>query len=248
MFLALWATPRSTSTAFEWMMRQRGDFHCVHEPFNEVYYYGEDKRSNREEVEPRPGHTYDSVWAELLAQGRKTSVFVKEHAYSVGDDLDEERFAAIDQHSFLLRDPKRVIQGMAKYWPDVEFEEVGFEALHLLFDRVAESTGAVPPVVHSDDLLRRPRETTEAYCKAVDIPFIEEALSWEAGPRTEVKWYGSGDNPWHDNLTNSTGFSQPKTQYPPLEDDARLVELYERSVPHYEALDSHRLVPLQAAE
>jgi len=38
MFLTLWATPRSTSTAFEWMMRQRGDFDCYHEPWNELYY------------------------------------------------------------------------------------------------------------------------------------------------------------------------------------------------------------------
>lgn len=27
--LALWATPRSTSTAFEWMMRQRGDYSLI---------------------------------------------------------------------------------------------------------------------------------------------------------------------------------------------------------------------------
>ena len=30
--VALWAVPRSTSTAFEWMMRQRGDIDCLHEP------------------------------------------------------------------------------------------------------------------------------------------------------------------------------------------------------------------------
>ena len=58
MFLALWATPRSTSTAFEWMMRQRGDFTCVHEPWNELYYYGEDRRSDRDGGVPaRPGQT-----------------------------------------------------------------------------------------------------------------------------------------------------------------------------------------------
>ena len=40
--LALWAVPRSTSTAFEWMMRMRGDFECLHEPFGEVWYQGEE--------------------------------------------------------------------------------------------------------------------------------------------------------------------------------------------------------------
>ena len=36
----LWATPRSTSTAFEWMMRTRGDMACFHEPFGEAWYQG----------------------------------------------------------------------------------------------------------------------------------------------------------------------------------------------------------------
>ena len=36
----LWATPRSTSTAFEWMMRMRGDMACFHEPFGEAWYQG----------------------------------------------------------------------------------------------------------------------------------------------------------------------------------------------------------------
>ena len=40
--LALWATPRSTSTAFEWMMRMRGDMTCFHEPFGEPWYQGEE--------------------------------------------------------------------------------------------------------------------------------------------------------------------------------------------------------------
>ena len=39
--VTLWAVPRSTSTAFEWMMRQRGDMECLHEPFGEAWYQGE---------------------------------------------------------------------------------------------------------------------------------------------------------------------------------------------------------------
>ena len=39
---------RSTSTAFEWMMQQRGDFTCFHEPFNEAHYYGSDRRSQQD--------------------------------------------------------------------------------------------------------------------------------------------------------------------------------------------------------
>ena len=70
MLLTLWATPRSTSTAFEWMMRQRGGFECHHEPWNELYYYGVDRVSDRDaHVEARPGHDYAAVWHELEEVG-----------------------------------------------------------------------------------------------------------------------------------------------------------------------------------
>ena len=34
----LWAHPRSMSTAIERVMRERGDFDCLHEPFLRCYY------------------------------------------------------------------------------------------------------------------------------------------------------------------------------------------------------------------
>ena len=146
MFLALWATPRSTSTAFEWMMRQRGDFDCFHEPWNELYYYGEDRQSDRDgHVDARAGHNYGAVWRDLTARAERSNVFVKDFVYSVEHDLDDAKLDAMT-HTFLIRDPRRVIQGLARHWPDCTFEEVGFDSLHRLFDRVADRTGAVPPV------------------------------------------------------------------------------------------------------
>lgn len=243
MLLVLWATPRSTSTAFEWMMRQRGDFACFHEPWNELYYYGEDRQSDRDaEVEAKPGHTYASVWDELAGQAHPQRVFVKDFVYSVAHDLDDAKCEAIT-HSFLIRDPKRVIQGMAKHWPDCTWEEVGFASLHQLFHRIADRDGTAPPVISSGDLLDDPTGTARAYCERVGIDFLPEALEWDAGDRSEVSWYGEGTGPWHDNLRQSTSIERPKTSYPPLEEDPRLYELYERALPLYEELHVHRLQP-----
>ncbi len=242
MLLTLWATPRSTSTAFEWMMRQRGDFTCFHEPWNELYYYGVDRRSERDaHVEARPGHTYAATWEQL--EGASTNggrAFVKDFVYSVEHDLDDLKLDAMT-HTFLVREPRRVIQGLARHWPDCSWEEVGFESLHRLFDRVADRTGEAPPVMASDDLLDDPDGTVRAYCRAVGIEHRAEALSWEAGERTEVGWYGEGTGPWHDNLRASTGISRPTTEYPPIDDDPRLVEFLERATVHYEALLAHRM-------
>jgi len=45
--LALWATLRSTSTAFETMMRERGDLLALHEPFSRYFYLSEERKSDR---------------------------------------------------------------------------------------------------------------------------------------------------------------------------------------------------------
>lgn len=242
MLLTLWATPRSTSTAFEWMMRERGDFACFHEPFNEAFYYGADRRSGRDaEVDATPGLSFASVWETLDAAAAAGSVFVKDFAYSVEHDLSDARIDAM-VHTFLVRDPRRVIQGLANHWPDCTSDEVGFVALHRLFNRIADRTGTPPPVLSSTDLLDDPAAATRAYCDAVGIDFRPEALAWDEGERSEVSWYGEGTGPWHDTLRRSTGIQKPSTVYPPLEDDPRLVELYEEALPLYEELVAHKLV------
>ena len=243
MFLTLWATPRSVSTAFEWMMRQRGDFECFHEPWNELYYYGEDRRSQRDaHVEARPGHTYAALWNRLSELSQSHDVFVKDFAYSVEHDLDDRKLSAMT-HTFLVRDPKRVVQGLAHHWPDCTWDEVGFESLHHLFFRVAEREGAPPPVIDAADLTGDPEGTIRSFCAAVGIEFIPEAMSWEPGERSEVSWYGEGTGPWHDTLRHSSGITTPRTEYPPLEDSPRLHEMYERSLPLYSAIAAHRLRP-----
>ena len=241
MLLVLWATPRSTSTAFEWMMRQRGDFECFHEPWNELYYYGEDRVSQRDaHVEARPGHSFDATWEDLLAKSQQSPVFVKDFAYSVEHTLTNERLDACS-HTFLIRDPVRVVQGMAKHWPDCTWEEVGFESLHRLFHQLADRTGSPPPVMTSASLLAEPANTAAAYCAAVEIPFIEQALEWETGDRSEVSWYGEGSGPWHETLRSSTGIKPPATKYPPLEETPRLFEMAQRAQPLYDELASYAM-------
>ncbi len=76
----LWATPRSTSTAFEWMMRMRGDMACFHEPFGEAWYQGDDARAPRlTATSPRKqGLNFDTVLQKLQAAALKRPVFSKD--------------------------------------------------------------------------------------------------------------------------------------------------------------------------
>ena len=116
--LALWGIPRSTSTAFEWMMRQRGDMQCYHEPFGEAWYQGEQPLWPRLQPDSKrtPGLTLESTWAELQAAAEQGAVFIKDfphHIDHMWDDAMLERFT----HSFLIRDPAKTVTSLIGRWP-----------------------------------------------------------------------------------------------------------------------------------
>lgn len=241
--LALWATPRSTSTAFEWMMRMRGDMTCFHEPFGEPWYFGEAPRWPRAKPDsPRkPGVTFDNTWNELKHAAELGPVFSKEFPHYI-EHLWSREFFDHFNHSFLIRDPAKVATSMYKHWPDFDLKEIAFVEQRALFDRLCDHLGKPPPVVDSDDLLENPTAIVEAYCQAVDIPFIAGALSWEPGARDEVSWYDGGS--WHANLRGSDGLKAQPRRYIDIADAPdRLKEIYDICLPHYRHLYGHRLSP-----
>lgn len=240
--VALWAVPRSTSTAFEWMMRQRGDLDCLHEPFGEAWYQGEDPLWPRfsEGDKTTPGLTLESVWEDLQTRADKGPVFIKDFPHYINHLWDPD-FLAHFTHAFLIRDPAKTLTSMYNKWPDFHELEVGFPEQRALFDLLSALTGRPPPVIDSDDLLEHPEAITRAFCVAVDIPFIAEALSWEAGGDPSAhSWWDGGS--FHANLAQSTGLVPQQRQYVELENTpTRVQQVYRRMRPHYEHLHRHRL-------
>ncbi|MEM7169699.1 MAG: sulfotransferase family protein [Pseudomonadota bacterium] len=246
--LVLWATPRSTSTAFEWMMRMRGDMTCFHEPFGEAWYFGEDSLTkNRGDAVPRKeGLSFTSVWEELLSAAGRGPVFSKDFPHYI-KHLWNDAFLSRFQHSFLIRDPAKVVTSMYKNWPDFQLDEVAFVEQRELFDRLWEKSGSAPPVIDSDDLLEDPYGIVAAYCEAVGLPFMPEALRWEPGARDEVSWYDGGS--WHNNLRNSDGLKpQPRVNVTLNDVPDRVLKIYETVLPHYRRLHKARLKPLAVTE
>lgn len=246
--LALWATPRSTSTAFEWAMANRGDMTCFHEPYNEAFYYGEDRRHDRyfvadASLKAKAGLTIAGVHEKLLALHAKEAVFVKDFAYSV-IHMADDAFLDDFTHSFLIRDPEKVLTSMHARWPDITLPEIGFEELHTLFKRVSDRTGKAPVVIDPDELLADAASGLQAYCAGVGIPFIAEALNWEektAARKEKNATWNTDDHGFHDSLKASKGLEPQKRDYPPLESNEDMMRLYKASLPHYEALYEKRL-------
>ena len=239
--LALWAVPRSTSTAFEWMMRQRGDMECFHEPFGEAWYQGEKPLWPRATPASKrtPGLSLASALDTLKAAAVRGPVFSKDFPHYIAH-LWDENLLALFNHSFLIRDPVKTITSMFAKWPDFHEKEVGFAEQRALFDRICERDGAPPPVIDSDDLLEDPLRIVDAWCQAVGIPFIPKALSWEPGARDEVSWWDGGS--FHANLRNSDGLKPQKRTYIDItQTPDRVKKVYETVLPHYEHLLRYRL-------
>lgn len=242
--VALWAVPRSTSTAFEWMMRQRGDLDCLHEPFGEAWYQGEDPFWPRFKPGDKttPGLTLVSVWEDIQARARKGPVFIKDFPHYINHMWDAD-FLAHFTHAFLIRDPALTITSMYAKWPDFDAAEVGFPEQRALYDLLTALNGTPPPVIDSGDLLENPARTVKAFCEAVDIPFIEDALSWEPGADTgQYSWWDGGS--FHANLKNSTGLRPQKRKYVEIaEAPDRVQHVYRRMKPHYDRLYANRIRP-----
>lgn len=241
--LCLWAVPRSTSTAFEWMMRVRGDHTCFHEPFGEVWYQGENPdwpRLTAESVRT-PGLTYESAWQKLQEAALDGPVFTKEFAHYV-TALWTDEWLGNFTHAFLIREPAKTVTSMFRHWPDFVVEETGFAEQRELFDRVAALNGTPPPVIDSDDLLSDPQVMVEKWCEAVGINFLPQSLSWEPGARDEVSWWDGGS--FHENLRNSDGLkAQAKTSIDLADAPERVQAVVAELQPHYDHLYRHRILP-----
>lgn len=231
--LALWAVPRSVSTAFERVFVERGDFEVFHEPFSASYYYSIERRSDRfADQEPKEEYEHRRVLKEILSCDEKP-VFVKDMAYHVAGFMTPA-FVAEFRNTFIIREPRYVLSSLYKMWPDFTFEEAGYEESYRLFEYALEE-GQKPIVVDAFDLLEQPESLMAAYCERLGIPNKPEALCWK--PRKVPQWkMWEG---WHDDAQHSTGLGTVSHEEVTLPDE--LEEVYDRCLPYYEALRAERL-------
>lgn len=246
--LALWATPRSTSTAFLQSMNERGDFLVQQEPFCLSYYRSEDRISTRFVHEPALAEqNYRRVLARVLAQAEQEAVFFKDMASHV-IHLADAAFLCRFENTFLIRDPAKMLPSLFNRLPDFTLEEAGYAALWTLFEKVRKVTGRIPVVVDADDLTQRPQETMRAYCAAVQIPFIPQALTWQIPPETRFSHLDNTDE-WFTYLKSSQGFQERTDRcYPAIHEHEHLQRAYEACLPYYTQMYPHRLAVQPAGE
>ena len=142
--LALWATPRTLSTAFSRMMIERGDHLVLDEPWSRAYYFGPERRSERFPL-VFPESTYAAVEAGVLAAAAQGRVFIKDMAYQARPGITDDALRAMS-HTFLIRDPRAALPSFEAKWPDITDDEAGYASQRELFERI-RGLGCRPVVV-----------------------------------------------------------------------------------------------------
>jgi hypothetical protein len=201
---ALWSAPRARSTAFFRSMVEREDMVALHEPFSDLAGLGET------DVEGRPFNSPVALLDWLRNETHDVNVFVKDTPVRRHRELLADRcFLAEAQHAFLIRRPQEIAASFYAVEPDMNIDSIGLETLHALHTAVRDAGGHTPVVIDSDDLVARPEATMSAYCSAVGLPFMPEALTWKPGDRAE--WRRSAR--WHVDVAASSGFAAPERSY-----------------------------------
>lgn len=239
--IAFWVHPRSISTGFERIFIERKDFNVLHEPFSGLYYVYE-KRAviPGENVDRNAPLSYPDVKRWILSEAEKGPVFFKDMCYHPFEHvMQDPDFLNKMTNTFLIREPEKTILSHCVMNPDVTSEEIGYETEYKLFMKVKEITGKTPVLIDADELEDDPHGVTRAYCDAVGIPFIPEAMSWEGG--RHVKSWDSWKD-WHVDATQSSGIQKSMETFDfGLDDKPNLRAYHDYHLPFYEELKQYRV-------
>ena len=220
--IALWAHPRSMSTATERVMRERGDLDCAHEPFMYDYYVerGAGVTPHFDVQEDHPA-AYDDIRDMLLRRAETRGVFFKDMSYYVMPRLLEDaRFRDRVRHAFLIRNPEAAIASYHRLDPNFSEEEIGITAQWEHYDGLC-AAGHDPVVLISETIRDAPAREIGRWWRSVGLGAAPHAFEWE-GDAIPDDWEQVGA--WHGAVSQSTGIRPMEPGH-----EARAHEKFERA-------------------
>ena len=245
--LALWGTPRGTTTAFSWMMSARGDFECIHEPFARELYTGDYTLVHNDTgaFAVEKINKLENALKKICESQEKNSTFIKDFPYCT-ELLWKKNFNDLFHHSFLIRHPARALASYYDRNPNFTIKESGFIHLRQYFDQVKQQHRHTPAVIDSDDMLESPNKIIKRWCEYIGIDYLEQALSWDQKKLKEPQGFGYFENGrYSKNIKRSKGIERQSSKILPNISNLpiRIQDMYHEVMPHYEYLYQFRLQP-----
>jgi hypothetical protein len=205
--IILWAHPRSISTAIERVMRERGDFDCLHEPFLH-YYYLERRGKSLPYFDSDRGHptSYADTRDLILQRALSMPVFAKDMSYYVVPEiLADPGFCRRVRHCFLVRNPMQSIMSYYRLDHDVSISEIGIEAQWRHFEGLQQLGIDNSVVLEAEAVQADPAGAIGKFWQALGLDYIEQALHWERDSVPQDWQYVQG---WHQSVSASNGIRQ----------------------------------------
>jgi hypothetical protein len=135
----------------------------------------------------------------------------------------------------LIRDPKQIIASYAQVIELPVMRDIGIEYEYRLFNTLRKQN---PIVIDSGLLLQNPTSVLQKVCDRASIPFEENMLRWEDGPKP---YDGIWAPYWYANVHQSTGFEKQPTSERSFPD--HLKPLLEEANKYYQELIQHAIKP-----
>ncbi|MFM7170500.1 MAG: hypothetical protein ACKOYH_06570 [Cyanobium sp.] len=204
--LALWAVPRSVSTAFAKAISGSNGVSVLHEPFTDCYYFGPNRRSMRYGNRPIVAHFDERAAMELILSAARSdckTLFIKELAFQALPFVQDELLSRVAS-TLLVRHPTRVIASLLRLKPDFTEDELGFQALDALDLRITALRGTPPMVIEGEQFRTHPRQTLLHFCSIHGLRFSDEMLNWSMGAmRPWLPHERESQQKWHATLERS---------------------------------------------
>ena len=212
--VAMWSGPRNISTALLRSWGARGDTFVCDEPLY-AHYLRETglDHPGRDDVLASQPNDWEAVVEWLLGPvpDGKAIFYQKHMAHHLLPNVERAWMAKLS-NALLIREPKEMLTSLIKVTPSPAVEDTGLPQQWELFESLA-ANGVAPPVIDSKDVLDNPAGMLSALCGALDVPYDEAMLSWEAGPRdTDGVWAPH----WYAAVERSTGFQPYKPKDEPV--------------------------------
>lgn len=239
--VAMWSGPRNISTAMMRAFENRPDCAVVDEPLYGAWLkMSGEPHPMREEVIVAMDTDWRAVTRALTGPPPDgAAVWYQKHmTHHVLPEMLETDWLSKLVHVFLIRDPRHVVASYLDKRDTVSPEDIGMPQQQRLYEFIVGRVGQEPPVIDSGEFLTDPEGHLRALCRELDIPFVNDMLSWPAGARdSDGVWAPH----WYQKVQESTGFGPPPAAIPELDGRARSVAA--SCLPLYQQLFNRRLRP-----
>ena len=227
--ICLWSCPRNVSTALMYSFRSRPDMLVFDEPLY-AHYLRVSKaiHPGREEVIVSQENDGNKVIQDLILRNYQKHCFFKLMTHFLLD-INKDFLNKVTNVIF-IRDPKEIIFSYSKVIKLPKISDIGIKMQYDLFKEL-DKTNNKPIVLDSRILLQNPAVILDKLCRLIGIPYCEEMLEWERGPKKED---GVWAKYWYDGVHNSTCFHPYKKVNIKLDLDQN--NLYQEALPYYEFL------------